>query len=255
MSKDICRGNIILTSMNDLKITKILEDGQSAVLTTQQLAVLLNMSASSTAVKLNRLVNRNVLVRVTRGRYCLPSTDILAVASSIYSPSYISLLGAFEFHGTTTQSTRVIDVINPIYSGQISLTLEAGQFIMRFIKVDRSLVFGYEKTFFSGKVALIADKEKVIVDSLFLTGYVTLDETVACLRSKIEYKKAMDYARRIDRQSVIKRLGYLLSTVGIQCPSEYSSGLSKTYVPLDPSLPKRGKYDPKWRIIINRVIE
>jgi len=102
---------------------------------------------------------------------------------------------------------------------------------------------------------LKTDKEKAIVDSLFLTGYVTLDETVACLRSKIEYKKAMDYARRIDRQSVIKRLGYLLSTVGIQCPSEYSSGLSKTYVPLDPSLPKRGKYDPKWRIIINRVIE
>jgi len=65
----------------------------------------------------------------------------------------------------------------------------------------------------------------------------------------------MDYAKRIGRQSVIKRLGYLLSIVGINCSPEYLTGLSKTYVPLDPALPKRGKYDSKWRIIANRVIE
>ena len=241
--------------MNDLELTKMLEGGQTAVLTTQQLAVLMRMNASSTAVKLNRFVNRNVLVRVTRGRYTLPSTDILAVASSIYSPSYVSLLAAFEFHGTTTQSPRIIDIINPIHSGQIILKLEVGRFIIRFVKVDPSLVFGYEKTFLNGMAALIADKEKAIVDSLLLTGYVSLDETTACIRSKIDHKKALDYTKRIGRQSVIKRLGYLLSIAGINCSPEYLTGLSKTYVPLDPALPKRGKYDSKWRIIVNRVIE
>jgi len=241
--------------MNDLELTKMLEGGQTAVLTTQQLAAMMRMNANSTAVKLNRFVNRNVLVRVTRGRYTLPSTDILAVASSIYSPSYVSLLAAFEYHGTTTQSPRIIDVVNPIHSGQITLSLEAGRFIIRFVKVDPALVFGYEKTFLNGMAALIAEKEKATVDSLLLPGYVSLDETAACIRNKIDHIKAMDYAKRIGRQSVIKRLGYLLSIVGINCSPEYLTGLSKTYVPLDPALPKRGKYDSKWRIIANRVIE
>ena len=241
--------------MNDLELTKLFEAGQNAVLTTQQLAVLMSMSAKATAVKLNRLVNRGVLVRVTRGRFVLPYADILTIASGIYAPSYVSLLAAFEHYGTTTQLTRVIDIINPVHSGQIELSLESGQFIIRFIKVHPSLVFGYQKKFLNGMVAFIAEKEKAIVDSLLLSGYVSLDETAACIRSIIDYKKAMEYAKHTNRQSVIKRLGYMLADFGIECSKENLIGLTKTYVPLDPALPKRGKYDSKWRIIINRVVE
>jgi len=201
------------------------------------------------------MVKKSILVRVNRGRYSLPSVNIHAIASSIYLPSYVSLLAAFEHHGTTTQSTRVIDVINPVHSGQITISIDAGVFIVRFVKVDSSLVFGYEKKFLNGMVALLAEKEKAIGDSLLLPRYVSLDETAACIRSKIDHNKAMKYAKRIGRQSVIKRLGYLMSIEGIDCGSEYSDGLSKTYVPLDPSQPRRGKYDPKWRVIVNRVIE
>ena len=167
--------------MNDLALTKMLEDSQTAVLTTQQLAVIMRLSASSTAVKLNRLVKKGVLVRVTRGRYSLPSANIFAIASSIYSPSYVSLLAAFEYHGTTTQSTRMIDIINPVHSGQITIAIEAGVFIVRFVKVDPLLIFGYEKQFLNGMVALIADKEKAIGDSLLLPGYVSLDESLTRL--------------------------------------------------------------------------
>ncbi|MFW9881606.1 MAG: hypothetical protein ACFFG0_51730, partial [Candidatus Thorarchaeota archaeon] len=89
------------------------------------------MSTRTTAVKLNRLVNRGVLIRITRGRFALPYADILTIASGIYAPSYVSLLAAFEHYGTTTQSTRIIDIINPVHSGQIELSLESGQFIIR----------------------------------------------------------------------------------------------------------------------------
>ncbi len=241
--------------MNDLTITKMLEDRQAAVFTTQQLAVLFGLKPNSTTVKLNRLVARGVLVRVVRGRYTLPSTNILAVASSIYPPSYVSLLAAFEYHGTTTQSPRMIDVINNVHTGRTTILLESGLFEIRFIKVAPYLLFGYEKNFINSMTSMIAEKEKTIVDSLLLIGYVSLDETVACIRSQVNYEKAMEYARRTGRQSVIKRLGYLLSSEGIDVLPKFLKGLSKTYVPLDPALSKRGKYDPKWRIIVNRVIE
>ncbi|MEE9150443.1 MAG: hypothetical protein V3U20_01250 [Thermoplasmata archaeon] len=231
------------------------ERGQGAVLTTQQLAVLLDMDIGAAAVKLNRLVNKGVLVRVFRGRYTLPSTNILAVASGIYHPSYVTLLAAFEHHGTTTQSPRIIDIFNPVYSGQISLIYEPGRYMLRFVKVEAKLIYGYKKIYLDGMAALVAEKERAIVDSLLLPGYVSLDETIACIRSGINGKRAIEYAKRTRRQTVMKRLGFLLSTEGIDCSPNDFNGLSRTYVPLDPALPRRGKYDSKWRLLVNRVIE
>jgi len=213
------------------------------------------MDVGATAVKVKRLVDRGVLVRVLRGRYTLPTTNILAAASSIYHPSYVSLLAAFEYHGTTTQSTRVIDILNTTHSGRITLALEAGRYVVRFVKVDAKLIYGYDKVFPGGMTALIAKKEKGIVDSLLLPEYVSLDEAVACIRSGIDLKRAVEYGKRTQRQAVIKRLGFLLWTEGLDCSPDDFPGLSRTYVPLDPALPRRGKYDPKWRVVINKVIE
>jgi predicted transcriptional regulator of viral defense system len=240
--------------MNSLTFTKLFENGQSAVLTTQQLAVLLDMDIGSATVKLNRLVNEGVLVHVLRGRYTLAWAHILAVASGIYHPSYVTLLAAFEYYGSTTQSPRVIDIFNPVHSGKISMKLEEGQYIIRFVKVSSRLIYGYNKIYFDRMVALVAEKEKAIVDGLLLPEYVPFDETVECIRSGIDRQKAIEYARGTRRQAVMKRLGYLLSNEGIECSPDDFNGFSRTYVPLDPAFPRLGKYDSKWRLIVNRVI-
>jgi len=241
--------------MDNLTVIKLLESKQSAVFTTQQLTALLKMDVDSAAVKLNRLVNKGFLIRVIRGRYTLPSNPILSVSSAIYHPSYVSLLAAFEHYGTTSQSPRIIDVINPMRSCQIPINIENGRYLVRFIKVAPPLMYGYTKTYLGGTSALIAEKEKAVVDSLLFSGYVPLDEVVACIKTGIDYKKAVDYAVRTKRQTVIKRLGYLLSKEGIDCSPDDFGKLSKTYVPLDTKFPRRGKHDRKWHVIINRVIE
>ena len=242
-------------SMDNLTFVKLLESKQSAVFTTQQLAALLRMDVNSAAVKLSRLVDKGVLIRVIRGRYTLTSNPILAVASAIYYPSYVSLLAAFEHYGATTQSPRIIDVINPIRSGQIPINIETGSFIVRFIKTVRSLMYGYTKTYLGGTMSLIAEKEKAVVDSLLFLEYIPLDEVAACIKDGIDYKKAVEYAVRTKRQTVMKRLGFLFSKEGIVCSPDDFGTLSKTYVPLDPKLPRKGKHDRKWHVIINRVVE
>lgn len=241
--------------MDNLTVIKILESKQSSVFTTQQLATLLKMDVDSVAVKLNRLVDKGVLIRILRGRYTLPSTPILAVASAIYHPSYVSLLSAFEHYGTTTQSPRIIDVINPMRSGQIPVNIENGRFIIRFIKTAPLLMYGYTKTYLGETVALIAEKEKAVVDGLLFSEYIPLDEVAACIKTGIDYKKAVDYAMRTKRQTVMKRLGFMFSKEGIVCSPDDFGKLSKTYVPLDPKLPRRGEHDRKWHVISNRVIE
>ncbi len=242
-------------NVDDLTLVRALEGKQSAVFTAQQMAVVMGSGAGSVSVGLNRIVRRGVLVRLMRGRYALPSADVLAVASGIYVPSYISLLAAFEHHGTTTQSSRMIDVVNPVHSGRMQFELESGRFIIRFIKVDPSLVYGYEKIYMGNAAVFLADRERAVVDALLFPGYVPLDEAAACISGGIDCRKAVDYAKRTGRQSVMKRLGYLLSAEGVACSPEDFGALSNNYVPLDPKLPRSGKRDPVWRIIVNRVIE
>jgi len=241
--------------MNEWALTRKLEGGRLAVHTTQQLAVTLGLGLASARVRLNRLVERGVLARPMRGRYCLASADHLAVATGIYQPSYVSMLAAFEFHGTTTQTVRIIDVINPVHSGRMGLALESGKFEVRFVRVDGRLVFGFQRVFRGGVAANIADKEKAVVDALMLPGHVPLDEALSCIRTGIDVPKAMDFARRTGRQAVIKRLGYLLSAAGMRPDRSKMGRLSRTYVPMDPSLPRRGAFDRDWRIIVNRVME
>jgi predicted transcriptional regulator of viral defense system len=241
--------------VNDLELVRTLEKGRVAVYTAQQVASMLSMPPRSARVRLSRMVKNKVLVRLMRDRYALPSADILAVASGIYRPSYVSLLAAFEHYGTTTQSPRVIDIITPVYSGNVPVDLETGRFELRFVRVSPSLMYGYVKVDVKGGKASVAEKERAIVDALLLPGYVPLDEAVACIRSGIDQAKAVDYARRTGRQAVMKRLGYLLSEYGSGEGLGAQEEFSKTYVPLNPGLPRRGRFDSKFRVIVNRVIE
>ncbi|MFQ6107760.1 MAG: hypothetical protein ACE5QF_09305 [Thermoplasmata archaeon] len=241
--------------MDRLSIVKAMESHQMPVFTTQQFAALVGSNVSSASVLLSRLVKARIVTRVLRGRYALPSTNALAVATGIYVPSYVSLWAAFEYHGTTTQSPRIIDVINPIHSGSRRLHLEDGRYVLRFIKTASRLVFGFRKEYLAGRVAFIAEKERAVVDGLLFPGYVPLGEVVSAVESGVDGRKTLEYARRTGKQAVLKRTGYLLSAVGTGAPSIDPEELSHTYVPLDPALPRRGKHDPKWRVVVNAVVE
>jgi len=241
--------------MNRLDIIKKLGEQHLSIFTTQQIATLLGAGAGAAAVVLHRLVRDKVLVRVTRGRFCLPGTPVLSVASNIYPPSYVSLWSAFEYYGTTTQSPKVLDVVTPRFSGRLKVSLEHGTYNLRFLKVDPSFIFGQGKILIEGKVAFIADLERAMIDGLLYPGRVPVDEIAGMLRGKIDPAMAIKYANRTKRQSVMKRTGYLLNLLGYECSPADFGRLSDTYVLLDPTRPRRGKYDPTWRIVMNTVIE
>ena len=241
--------------MDSLRVTRTMDEHNAPVFTTQQISAMLGMDPPSATVKLHRMVRGGALVRVMRGRYCLPSAHPMAVASGLYVPSYVSMLAAFEHHGTTTQTSRVIDVMNARRSGSLSFAVDAGAFDITFIHLPPSLIYGFERVRLDGKDAFVASKERAIVDGLMMPGNVPLDETVACLRSGVDVGRLVDYARRTGRQVVVKRLGHLMATEGIPIYPADLGVVSDTYVPLDPSFPRRGRHDPRWRVIRNRVIE
>ena len=241
--------------MDRLGIVRALESQRSPVITARQFALITDASPRTARLRLHRLARDGVLVRVMKGHYSLPGTDPRAVATGVFTPSYVSLLKAFEYHGTTTQSPRGIDVVNPTRSHTMRIDLDEGASNVRFIRVAPDLVFGFEKVSLGGKDAFMADRERAVVDGLMFPGRVPLDEVAACIRSGIDVPRAIAYAKRIDRQVVAKRLGYLLDKEGHGAALGGLGPLSPTWVPLDPALPRRGRYDAMWRVIVNRVVE
>lgn len=241
--------------MNRLSIVKKMDALQMPVFTRQQFAAAFGTDSDYAAVLLSRMTSDGALVRVMRGKYCLPETDIRCIASALFPPSFVSLWKAFEYYGTTTQMPRITDVISTKRSRVIPVELETGSYKIRLINTHPSKIFGFTKIRIDGKVAFIAEKERAIIDGLQYSNYVPLDEVFSTVSDGIEPDKAINFAKRIGMQAVMKRMGYLLERGGYECSPKDFGKLSKTYVPLDPQMPKRGKHDSKWRIIANTVIE
>jgi len=238
--------------MDKLSFVKRLESSNMSVFTIAQISSVLHKNIESTRVLLSRFTKEGVLVRIKRGRYCLPSAHILSVSTNIYPPSYVSLWAAFEYYGTTTQSPQIIDIINPYTSSKEKIRLEDGFFTVRFIKTQKSFIYGIRKVYINGKTAFIAEKEKAIIDGLIFHRYIPLDEIVETLRDGVDVTRLIAYAAQSNKQAIMKRLGYLLNQQGSNCNPNDFYGLTNTFVPLNPSLPLKGTYDSTWHIIDNR---
>ncbi|MCK5772276.1 MAG: type IV toxin-antitoxin system AbiEi family antitoxin domain-containing protein [Thermoplasmata archaeon] len=239
--------------MNDLEIHRKLSGFEVPLFTISQLEAVFGTDYNGTVVKLSRLVNKGVLIRVLRGMYSLPDTDPLCILSFIENPSYISLWAALRYHGLTDQSPRIIDVINARRSENIALDHYEGKFEMRFIRTRPDRMFGYSRENIGGHSCFMADAEKTIVDCLLYPSNIPMEETIDALHEGMDLGKLIDHTNRIGKQSLKKRMGYLLERSGFDVRPEMFGKLSSTYVRLDPSGERRGTYDRKWHILQNGV--
>ncbi len=61
-------------------------------------------------------------------------------------------------------------------------------------------------------------------------------------------------ALRMGNRAVIKRFGFIVETLGLATPQEtepWRAQLSRGYSPLDPQLPREGRYDSRWQVLVN----
>lgn len=241
--------------MNRPDVIRSMDLQELSVYTKQQMAAILKVKIASAGVILNRMIGDGEINRITNGKYCLSDSNILGVASNLYAPSYVSLLSAFEYYDRTTQTPRIIDVVNVSHSGTLDVELSSGRYSIRLIKTGIENMFGYRKTSIDGKTAFVANLEKAVLDGLIFNYHISLDVVVEAIESNIDVERTIEYLVRTGKQAIIKRGGYLLEAAGYGVEMEdIGISLSATYVPLDPSLPMRGKYNTKWKIIDNRGI-
>ena len=144
-------------------------------------------------------------IRIEKGLYCLKGTDPLGVASSIATPSYISLISAFSYYKLIDQVPRVIKVVTSKRHKQ----LEVMGTRIEFKSVKRHMLYGYRR---EHSIA-IAEIEKAVVDSLYLHEDMQyLNEVIgnAISSDSFNSKKLVDYAKKTGKHVVFEKAKLLV---------------------------------------------
>ncbi len=122
--------------------------------------------------QLSRWVASGRLIQLRRGLYALAppyagtAPSVLALASRIRVPSYVSLQSALSYHGIIPESVPVVTSVTTNRPGRFETRL--GGFLYRHLK--RDLFWGYrEVDVDAGQKAFVATPEKALLDHFYLT--------------------------------------------------------------------------------------
>lgn len=179
-------------------------------------------------------------------------------ASKLVEPYYIGYWSALNHYGfsdqipaatfiATTKAKKGFNIIDTAYL---------------FVQVSELKFFGTTNIEIEGEKVKISNMNKTIADCLdhpeHAGGIDEIARSIFFSIKEIDIKKIVTYALKMGNITIIKRLGYILdesSLIGKYRAIFDQIKLSKGYSFLDPLSPKKGKYNDKWLLIINREIK
>ena len=218
---------------------------------------------------LDWLVRKKWLLKIKNGTYLITPLDAgekgaanytlhgFVIASVLVEPYYIAYGSALNYHGLTDQtpSTVYIATTKPRNSKTILNTK------FRFVTIPPHKIFGLEETTIENRKIKISTIEKTIIDCLdhpeHCGGIEEIAKALFFAKNEIDQTKLADFAQRLGNKTVIKRLGYLSETMGLDKTLALlsHSPLSAGYSLFDCSVKKRGKIVEKWKLVLNVAID
>lgn len=203
----------------------------------------------------NKWVNR-----IERGKYLiLPlesglhagyGVDSYTLARKLVTPYYIGFLSALNYYGITEQISRSVFIAT--IKKKRPLQFHAQKYC--FVKLPAKRFFGISEEWLGQFKFSISDREKTIIDCLFMPKYSGgLTEVVKVFREKIDFEKLYKYAIEMKDLAAVKRLGFILDILRIKTSivKKLHKEVGGGYCLLDTGGPKTGPKNKKWRIIEN----
>jgi predicted transcriptional regulator of viral defense system len=255
-------------SSRSAHVMKHFIDLNRAAFTLHEAYALLKTSTKDAVKKLMRdMIKRGLLLRLKEGVYWIipyeqdsktyfPNWHLVAKYLVGDAEHYIGYYCAMEIHSLTTQPSLVERIV-------VNQQIKPSIFDIQGIKFQ--FIYHNEYHFFGSKAIWLdafnkvscSDLEKTFVDSLFKPDYAggiaEITKALYNSKDKIDYHKLYQYCERFKTQSVIKRLGFLLELLEINNPiSEALQRIkSNSFILLEPSYEKKGKWIHKWNILQN----
>jgi len=165
---------------------------------------------SEVSRQLSRWTATGRLIQLRRGLYALAppfartAPDVLAIASRIRKPSYVSLQSALAHHGVIPESVPAVTCVTTGRPGRLDTPL--GSFLFRH--VNPGLFWGYrEVEVGAGESAYLAHPEKALLDLFYLTAGAIRSSFIEELRlaqESIDIDRLRQFAKRAARPKLIR---------------------------------------------------
>ncbi|MCJ7701005.1 MAG: type IV toxin-antitoxin system AbiEi family antitoxin domain-containing protein [Anaerolineales bacterium] len=235
------------------------------------------LSKSRTRQVLSALAQSGWIMRLKRGVYLVQSPAFaaenlhpFAIATALIQPIAISHWSALAHHGFTTQIPPMVQASTPSQvitpeMRQGAAYRPRGRAVWRILDMEFEFIQIRQKQFFgfnlewmtSWNRVSITDPERTMLDMVShpdIFGGITV--AIETLNSHIEFlniEQLVSYSLRYEMGSVIKRMGWILESLGIssdQLSPLQTYSVKNNYL-LDTQGLQKGKTNRRWNIIQN----
>lgn len=216
--------------------------GTKSVFGVQNVQMLAKCDRKYARLILYRLKKRKLIKEVTRNVYTTKD-NIFVIGSNLTTPSYISFLSASHFFGYTEQIVNMIQVATTTRKAPIDFE----GYRIKFIPMK--YFFGFEKIPTSDGSVFMVENEKLLIDAFLKPSEMgNFYEIVKVFKNaKVSKEKMTDYLKRVNNQSAVRRVGFLLEKIKNMDISG-SFALDKNYIKLNPFSKTWKKISSKWRV-------
>ncbi len=125
-----------------------------------------------------------------------------------------------------------------------------------FVAVEPKQFFGLTEVWITKQQSVaVSDRERTIADGLrhpqYAGGVPEVAKALWMTRNEIKIPRLLEYTERFQSGALTRRVGFLLELYKMALPEQLTqlrAALSSTYTRLDPTLPKTGSYQARWRL-------
>lgn len=251
------------------KLILRLEWDKQAVVTTENVMKILDVSYEHARQVLHRLARDRWLVQIKPGKYELipaergehafADTNPLFIGSVLVEPYYYTFTTAAFYHGLSTQAGQIVYLATTKGRPGQMLVREKEY---RVVLQPEYKFFGFSEVDAYGSKVKMAGPEKTILDSLDQPAYAgDIPEIAGMLRagrSRLEWERLIEYAVHFRSKSLLQRLGYLIDQLALPIDMKIrndllvaAAGNTKCYLGQLKRWQKGGEYNATWRVINN----
>lgn len=246
-------------SKKESYLLSYLAENRKNIFALKDVVEVLDCSYENAKVTVDRLAKKKWIERIIKGKYLIVPlsagvrgeyTEHEFIIASLFEPCYIAYWTALNYYGFTEQvPNKIFVAIRKRIKGREILGTS-----FKFVHTSEKKFFGFNDVLISNTRVKISDKEKTIVDCLdkpkYCGGIGEIAKAIFFAEEEVDFEKLTDYAIKIGNNAVIKRLGFIVDFLGLDS-MDMGNKISDSYSILDPTKEKTGRYDSKWKLLIN----
>jgi predicted transcriptional regulator of viral defense system len=226
---------------------------------------------SSVRTLIHKAVRRGLVTRLRSGLYTLVPFElgrateyvgdpyVIAREMCEGRPYFLSHASAMELHRMVTQPQFTIYTSSTMRTAPRSVHGHE----YRFVAVKPEDFFGLTQVWVTKQQSVVvSDKERTILDALrqpqYAGGIPEVAKALWISREDIKVPQLLEYVQHFSSGALRRRLGFLLELYAMASSEQLKplrSKLTSTYDRLDPTLPKSGSFQARWRLQLNIGID